>query len=53
LHPSVTEFIDIISSEEEALDLPPPDLAPREGDVLVVLVRPENLRRLERLAAAR
>ena len=29
---------------------PPHDLAPDAGDVLVVLGRPDNLRRLERLA---
>jgi voltage-gated potassium channel len=29
---------------------PPSDLAPREGDVLLALGRPENLRRLEQLA---
>jgi voltage-gated potassium channel len=93
LHPSVTEFIDVITSETEeaALSLeevqlqagsslagvmlrdapirkemdvivvgvrkadafvfnPPHDLAPEEGDVLIVLGRPENLRRLERIA---
>ena len=94
LHPSVTEFMDVITGErdERALSLeevllrpgsplagvmlrdapirkemdvivvgvrksgddlifnPPPDFAPDEGDVLVVLGSPDNLRRLERIA---
>jgi voltage-gated potassium channel len=36
---------------EEMIFNPPPDHAPQAGDVLVVLGRPENLRRLEKLAA--
>jgi voltage-gated potassium channel len=55
LHPSVTEFMDVIvvgvrKSGDALIFNPPPDLAPDAGDVLIVLGSPDNLRRLERFA---
>jgi voltage-gated potassium channel len=38
--------------DQELVFNPPPDLAPEEGDILLALGRPENLRRLEQLAGA-
>jgi voltage-gated potassium channel len=38
--------------DQELVFNPPPDLAPEQGDILLALGRPENLRRLEQLAGA-